>query len=61
MRFMLRRREGNVILIVGIILLALWLLGLGSSYTLGGLIYVALIIGLILVVVSLVTRFRGRR
>lgn len=58
---MLRRREGNVILIVGIILLALWLLGLGSSYTLGGLIYVALIIGLILVVVSLVTRFRGRR
>ena len=61
MRFMLRRREGNVILIVGIILLALWLLGLGSSYTLGGLIYIALILGLILVVVSLVTRFRGRR
>ncbi|MGD0727439.1 MAG: DUF5670 family protein [Spirochaetia bacterium] len=58
---MLRRREGNVILIVGIILLALWLLGLGSSYTLGGLIYIALILGLILVVVSLVTRFRGRR
>jgi hypothetical protein len=61
LRFMLRRREGNVILIVGIILLALWLLGLGSSYTLGGLIYIALILGLILVVVSLVTRFRGRR
>ena len=58
---MLRRREGNVILIVGIILLALWLLGLGSSYTLGGFIYVALIVGLILVVVSLVTRFRGPR
>lgn len=58
---MLRRREGNVILIVGIILLALWILGLGSSYTLGGLIYIALILGLILVVVSLVTRYRGPR
>jgi len=58
---MLRRREGNVILIVGIILLVLWILGLGSSYTLGGFIYIALILGLILVVVSLVTRFRGRR
>jgi hypothetical protein len=58
---MLRRREGNVILAVGIILLVVWLLGLGSSYTLGGIIYVALILGLILVVVSLVTRSRGRR
>jgi len=58
---MLRRREGNVILIVGIVLLVLWLVGLGSSYTLGGFIYVALLLGLILVVVSLVTRFRGHR
>ena len=58
---MLRRREGNVILIVGIILLVVWLLGLGSSYTLGGIIYVALILGLILVVVSLAARSRGRR
>jgi len=58
---MLKRREGNVLLVIGIILLALWLLGLGSSYTLGGLIYVALVIGLILVIVALATRFRGRR
>ena len=58
---MIRRREANVILIVGIILLVLWLVGLGSSYTLGGFIYVLLLLGLILVVVSLVTRFRGSR
>lgn len=51
----------NILLIIGIILLVLWLLGLVSSYTLGGFIYVALIIGLILVVVSLVPRIRGRR
>ena len=61
MKLMLKRREGNVLLVIGIILLALWLLGLGSSYTLGGLIYVALVIGLILVIVALATRFRGRR
>jgi hypothetical protein len=58
LRLMLRRREGNVILIVGIVLLALWLVGLGSSYTLGGFIYVALLLGLIFVIVSLVTRYR---
>ncbi len=57
---MLGRREGNVLLVIGIVLLALWLLGLGSSYTLGGFIYVALLIGLILVVVSLVTRYSRR-
>jgi uncharacterized protein (DUF58 family) len=58
---MLKRREANVLLVVGIVLLALWLLGLVSSYTLGGLIYVALVIGLILVIVALATRFRKRR
>lgn len=61
MKYMLRRREGNILLVVGIILLVIWLLGFGSSYTLGGFIYVALVIGLILVLVSLVTRYRGRR
>jgi hypothetical protein len=61
LKFTLRRREGNVLLVIGIILLALWLLGQVSSYTLGGFIYVALVIGLILVVVSLFTRYRGSR
>jgi len=55
----LRRREGNVLLVVGIVLLVLWLIGLGSSYTLGGFIYVALFIGLVLVAISLAARFRG--
>jgi len=61
LKLTLRRKEVNVLLIIGIILLVLWLLGFVSSYTLGGLIYVALVIGLILVVVWLVFRFRGRR
>ena len=61
MKITLRRKEANILLIIGIILLVLWLLGFVSSYTLGGLIYVALVIGLILVVVWLFFRFRGRR
>ena len=48
----------NLLLIIGIILVILWLLGLVSSYTLGGFIYVALVIGLILVVIWFVMRAR---
>jgi hypothetical protein len=50
----------SALLLVGIILLALWLLGLVSSYTLGGFIYIALVVGLVLVAVSLVPRIRRR-
>ena len=50
----------TVPLIVGIFLLIVWLLGLVGSYTLGGFIYIALIAGLILVAVSLLSRLRRR-
>ena len=50
-----------ILLVIGIILLVLWLLGLVSAITLGGLIYVALAIGLILVIILAVTSFRARR
>jgi hypothetical protein len=61
LKLTLRRKEGTILLIVGIVLLVLWLLGFATSYTLGGVIYVALVIGLILVVVWFITRYRGRR
>ena len=38
-----------------IILVLLWLLGMVSSYTLGGLLHILLVIALILVVVRLVS------
>lgn len=41
-----------------LILLVLWLLGLVSSYTLGGLIHILLVIAIVIVIVNLV---RGRR
>ncbi|HWJ06730.1 MAG TPA: lmo0937 family membrane protein [Steroidobacteraceae bacterium] len=41
-----------------LILLVLWLLGLVSSYTLGGFIHVLLVVAIIIVIVNLV---QGRR
>ena len=41
-----------------VILLILWLLGLVTSYTLGGFIHLLLVIALILLVIQLIT---GRR
>ena len=43
---------------VFIILLVLWLVGLVSSYTLGGFIHLLLVLALIVLVINLVT---GRR
>jgi Family of unknown function (DUF5670) len=42
-----------------VILLILWLLGLVSSYTLGGYIHILLVVALIVLVFNLVTGRRG--
>lgn len=41
-----------------VILLVLWLIGMVSSYTLGGFIHILLVIAVIVVIIQLVT---GRR
>jgi hypothetical protein len=41
-----------------VILLVLWLLGLVTSYTLGGFIHILLVVAIIIVIVNLV---QGRR
>ena len=43
---------------VAVVLLVLWLLGLVTSYTLGGFIHVLLVIAVIVLVIQLIT---GRR
>ena len=43
---------------IAVILLALWLLGLVSSYTMGGLIHVLLVIAIVMVLFNLIS---GRR
>ncbi len=43
---------------IAVILLILWALGLVTSYTMGGLIHILLVVALIVIVVSFLT---GRR
>lgn len=43
---------------IAVILLVLWLLGLVSSYTVGGLIHVLLVVAVIVVAIQLI---QGRR
>ena len=41
-----------------VVLIALWVLGLATSYTLGGLIHVLLVVALVIFVLNVI---RGRR
>jgi hypothetical protein len=43
---------------IAVVLIALWLLGLVTSYTMGGLIHVLLVIAIIMVLVNVI---QGRR
>jgi len=47
-----------MLMTIAIILLVLWALGLVSSYTVGGLIHILLVVAIIIIVVRLV---QGRR
>jgi hypothetical protein len=51
-------REATVLWTIFIILLVLWLLGMVSSYTLGGFIHVLLVIAIVVVLIRLI---QGRR
>jgi hypothetical protein len=42
-----------------VVLLVLWLLGLLTSYTLGGLIHALLVIAIVVLIIQLVTGRRG--
>lgn len=52
--------EGSVFMLftIAIVLIALWLLGIVTSYTMGGLIHVLLVIAIIVVLVRVIS---GRR
>jgi hypothetical protein len=47
-----------MLITIAVILLILWLLGLVTSYTLGGFIHILLVIALVVIVVRLIS---GRR
>jgi Family of unknown function (DUF5670) len=48
----------DLLMTVGIILLILWLLGLVTSYTLGGFIHILLVLAIIVILVRVI---QGRR
>jgi hypothetical protein len=47
-----------MLLTIGVILIILWLLGLVTSYTLGGFIHILLVIALVVIVIRIIS---GRR
>jgi hypothetical protein len=51
-------KENHMLYTLAIILIALWLLGLVTSYTMGGFIHILLVVAIIMVLVNLIT---GRR
>jgi hypothetical protein len=52
------RKDHKMLWTIAVILVILWLLGFMSSYTMGGLVHVLLVVAIIVVVVRLI---QGRR
>jgi hypothetical protein len=48
----------NLLYTIAVILIVLWLLGLVSSYTMGGFVHVLLVIAIIVILVNIIS---GRR
>ena len=44
---------------IAVILVVLWLVGLVSSYTLGGFIHILLVIAIVIIVINLIQGRRG--
>lgn len=44
---------------IAVILVVLWLLGLVSSYTLGGFIHILLVVAIIIIIINLIQGRRG--
>ena len=52
------RKENHMLYTIAVVLIVLWLLGLVTSYTMGGFIHVLLVIAVIMILVNLI---QGRR
>ena len=52
-------KEDEMLWTLFVILLVLWLLGLVSSYTIGGFVHLLLVLAVIVLIINLVTGRRG--
>jgi uncharacterized membrane protein YtjA (UPF0391 family) len=48
-------KENLMLYTLAVVLLVLWLLGLVSSYTMGGFIHILLVVAIVMVLVSLIS------
>jgi hypothetical protein len=55
---MANRKENLMLWTVAVILIVLWLLGLVSSYTMGGFIHLLLVVAIVVVLIEII---QGRR
>jgi len=53
------KKEDDVLWTIAVVMLVLWLLGLVSSYTMGGFIHVLLVIAVIVVLINVIQGRRG--
>jgi hypothetical protein len=54
-------KEKHMLYTLAVILIVLWLLGLVTSYTMGGVIHVLLVIAIVMVLVNFISGRRGAR
>ena len=54
----IERKEDDMLWTIAVILIILWVLGLVSSYTMGGLIHILLVIAIVVVLLNII---QGRR
>jgi Family of unknown function (DUF5670) len=55
----IQKREKIMLYTLAVILLILWLLGLVSSYTMGGFIHILIVVAVVMVLVQLIQGRRG--
>jgi hypothetical protein len=56
---LLNRKKNNMLWTICVILIVLWLLGMVTSTTMGGLIHVLLVVAIIMVLVNLISGRKG--
>ncbi len=54
-RLRIQRKENQMLYTIAVVLVILWLLGLVTSYTMGGLIHVLLVIAIVVVLLRVIS------
>ena len=54
-----RRKENGMLWTIALILVVLWLLGLVTSYTLGGLIHILLVVAIVVILLRVFSGQKG--